>query len=113
MGTRLRQIIVEIVHQGDAAGVSMGQIVDELVRQGYDEAAVELAIWQLMQERRLTPNGFVCRIVKRRNEDGHVHRARTYEFLLVPWAPERDRQLEFELDPGAAPQSDGDRGPTR
>lgn len=95
---QLRQLLVDLAREGGEDGVTMGSMVDALVDQGHDAGSVEMAIWQLMQERHLTPNGFVCRVVKRRDEDGQPQRARTYEFLLVPWSPDRDRQLDLDLE---------------
>jgi hypothetical protein len=99
----------------------MGKIVDRLVADGAPEQEVELAIWNLIQRRRITPNGFVCRKVRKPTQDGGGLETRTYEFVLIPWSPALDAQLELDLhgvdgkgsngarpsDPGVAPSHPG------
>ena len=75
-------------------GVGMGELVDRLEARGHRDRDVEQAIWQLMQERRITPNGFVCRLLKTK-APGRSRRSRTYEFTLIPWSAERDAQLDL------------------
>jgi hypothetical protein len=48
-----------------------------------------------LSHRRLTPCGFVRRTV--RKSQGRSTQ-RIYEFLLAPWSPELDGQLELELE---------------
>ncbi|MCA9692631.1 MAG: hypothetical protein R3A51_08480 [Nannocystaceae bacterium] len=82
----------------DPRGSPMGVIVDALVRRGFRAEVVELAIWGMMARRQLTPSGFVCRFVRRRDAVGELVQVRSYEFLLVPWAADMDRQLELAVD---------------
>lgn len=84
--------------RGAPRGVSMGVIVDDLATQGHDAEEVERAVWRLLGVRRLTPSGFVCRVVRRRVDSGAAKQARTYEFLLIPWSPEMDRQLDLGIE---------------
>lgn len=70
----------------------MGVVVDTLEHNGYAPEDVEQEIWAMLAARRLTPSGFVCRKV--RNTPGATP-ARTYEFLLMPWSPKLDGQLEL------------------
>lgn len=74
----------------------MGAIVDALVADGANEREVELAVWGLIQARHLTPHGFVCRTVRSANGG----ESRTYEFVLIPWSPALDDQLELDLGQG-------------
>jgi len=105
MGDELQDEILGLLDTSEARAkgfVTMGEIVDRLVVQGHEEAEVERHIWSLLEQRRLTPNGYVCRVMKRRLEDGMIHR-RAYEFTLVAWDPELDKQLDLH----------GSRGPER
>lgn len=90
MSPSLHTAVLELVGQADAAGLAMGAIVDQLVRAGNKEAEVEAAIWQLLQDRQLTPSGYVRRKLRVRGEDGKPASARSYEFMLVAWSHERD-----------------------
>ena len=76
------------------AGAAMGALVDALVERGHRAEAVEQAIWRLLGERRLTPSGFVCRTMQRR-QGAATTTGRAYELLLAPWSPEQDQQLEL------------------
>ena len=76
----------------------MGFVVDALEKRGHEPEHVEQTVWQLLQLRRLTPNGYVCRVVRRGQRQGPPLRLRTYDFLMIPWSPEQDRQLELELE---------------
>ena len=98
MSATLHAAIVERATRAGAGGAVMGALVDELVREGFDVDAIERGIWELLAARRLTPAGFVCRVVQRRGPAGTPVRARAYEPLLLPWSPERD---------GAEPDGDG------
>ncbi len=89
--------IVEQAGQAGARGVPMGQIVDALVGRGHTVESIEQGIWALLGHRRLTPAGFVCRIVRRRDAFGEQVQARSYELLLAPWSAEQDRQLDLGL----------------
>ncbi|MGB1698399.1 MAG: hypothetical protein ACPHRO_00505, partial [Nannocystaceae bacterium] len=75
--------------------VTMGQIVDRLVVLGHEEAEVEQEVWSLIRSRRLTPNGYVRRLMKRQVSDGAIHR-RAYEFTLIAWDPALDQQLDLQ-----------------
>ena len=100
MGEQFSEAIVEQAGKAGERGVAMGQIVDAMVGLGHGVEAVEQAIWELMASRRLTPSGFVCRIVKRRDAFGEPVQARSYELLLAPWSAEQDRQLDLGLPRG-------------
>ena len=90
------QFQAEILEQAGRAGdrgVPMGQIVDAMVGLGHGVEAVEQEIWALMATRRLTPSGYVCRIVRRRDAFGEPVQARSYELLLAPWSAEQSRAI--------------------
>lgn len=93
----LYQAILEHAGRDGARGVAMGPIVDALVGVGFAAEAVEEAIWSLLGERRLTPSGFVCRQLRRRDAFGESVQSRCYEVMLAPWSSELDDQLELEL----------------
>jgi hypothetical protein len=93
----IQQAVADRVDQAGSAGISMGALVDALVADGATETESEQAIWGLMQARRLTPNGYVRRVIRRREGD-HQHEHRTYEFVLVAWTPDQDRQLDLDID---------------
>jgi hypothetical protein len=97
MSDPLQDAVLSLVEAHDQSGVTMGKIVDRLVADGGNEQDVELAIWRLIQRRRLTPNGFVCRKVRKSNQGGGEVETRTYEFVLIPWSPALDAQLELDL----------------
>ena len=94
MPDAMQQTVLALVEAHADSGVTMGKIVDLLVADGGDEQAIEMAIWQLIQRRRLTPNGFVCRKVRKPSLGAET---RTYEFVLIPWSPALDAQLELDL----------------
>jgi hypothetical protein len=98
MASPLAQSVLELATRAGEGGVAMGTIVDALERDGFAAEEVEREIWSLLERRRLTPCGFVCRTIRRRADDGGSLRARVYEFLLVPWSAEMDQQLELGLD---------------
>lgn len=97
MGDEFRETLLGRAGKAGDRGVAMGQLVDEMVGLGHDVEAVEQAIWALLGCRALTPSGFVCRIVRRRDAFGEVVQARSYELMLTPWSAERDRQLDLDL----------------
>jgi hypothetical protein len=97
MAESVAQAVLRVVEAGGEQGVAMGKIVDELVNEGWEEKEVESAIWHLMQHRRLTPNGFVARTLKKRSLTGNSTE-RVYEFVLIPWSPALDRQLDFKFE---------------
>ena len=76
----------------------MGSIVDRLEGQGFSAGEIETAIWHLLERRRLTPSGFVCRTFRRRDANGSSASSRVYEFMLVPWSIGLDQQLELRLE---------------
>lgn len=95
MGTSLARAILELAEQAGSQGAAMGAIVDALEGRGLAVSDIEHEIWTLMSQRRLTPSGFICRALRRQGNKGATKRA--YEFLLVPWSPELDGQLELKL----------------
>lgn len=105
MSSYLHAAIRELAERYEPQGVPMGVIVDTLTGEGFEATSIEAEIWGMLASRRLTPCGYVCRKVRRRDETGENVLARTYEFLLVPWSPDMDRQLE--LDISAAQESPG------
>jgi hypothetical protein len=98
MASPLTDAVLELAEQAGTGGVAMGAIVDALEGRGFAAAHVELEIWRLLELRRLTPNGFVCRTIRRKGADGAGARARIYEFMLVPWSPALDAQLDLGLE---------------
>ena len=95
MSTSLARTILELAEQAGTQGISMGSIVDTLEARGHAASDIEYEIWSLMSKRRLTPSGFICRSLRRQGRNNATERA--YEFLLVPWSPHLDGQLELEL----------------
>lgn len=98
MASPLQDAIVELAEQAGPTGVAMGSVVDTLEAQGFAPAIVEREIWSLLERRRLTPNGFVCRTLRRRGADGRAATSRVYEFMLVPWSAALDAQLDLALE---------------
>jgi hypothetical protein len=90
--------ILELAENAGSQGMAMGTLVDRLEGQGFSAAEVETEIWHLLERRRLTPCGFVCRTIRRRDGNGEPARVRMYEFMLVPWSVGLDQQLELHLD---------------
>jgi hypothetical protein len=100
---QLQAAVLTVVERHADTGVTMGKIVDRLVADGAPEQEVELAIWGLIQARRMTPNGFVCRKVRKPSQDGNGSQTRAYEFVLIPWSPALDAQLELDLGGASKP----------
>ncbi|MBC8066856.1 MAG: hypothetical protein IAG13_00865 [Deltaproteobacteria bacterium] len=100
MPSPLTDAILDLAEQAGAAGIAMGTIVDTLEPRGFVAEHVEREIWSLLERRRLTPNGFVCRTFRRHSPDGAATRARVYEFVLVPWSAALDHQLDLGLEAG-------------
>ena len=98
MPSPLTDAILELAEQAGATGIAMGTIVDALEPRGFAAEHVEREIWALLERRRLTPNGFVCRTFKRRGPDGAATRSRVYEFVLVAWSAALDHQLDLGLE---------------
>lgn len=92
----IEQAIADRVEQEGPRGIPMGALVDALVAAGATESEAEQAIWLLMQRRHLTPNGYVRRVLRRGEGDLRAEH-RTYEFVLVSWTPDMDRQLDSTL----------------
>ena len=109
MSDPLADAVLSLVDAHAEAGVTMGKLVDKLVADGGNEQEIELVIWQLIQQRRLTPAGFVCRKVRKPNGNGNGNgtETRTYEFVLVPWSPALDAQLELDLGEAEPPRDIG------
>jgi hypothetical protein len=109
MSEALEATILSIVQRAGPRGITMGRIVDRVVADGGDERAAENQVWELLQERRLTPHGFACRTLRKSGAGGSSPEYRSYEFVLIAWSPERDRQLDLVLDEGQgdAPGNDG------
>ena len=101
MSEELKAAVLALVEQHADEGVTMGAIVDRLVADGAEEQEVELAVWGLIQRRRLTPHGFVVRKVRKASQTGGRAASRTYEFVLIPWSPALDAQLELDLGSGS------------
>ncbi len=97
MPSPVAEAILEIAAESEPGGVTIGTVVDRLEGEGHAVELVEQALWKLLEQRRLTPCGYVCRKVRRRDPMGEVERARSYELLFIPWSEELDRQLELQL----------------
>ena len=104
----ISQAILEHADGAGTRGVAMGQLVDALVGRGYTPEAVEQAIWTLLGARRLTPSGFLCRQLRRRDPFGEMVQTRCYELLLAPWSSELDHQLDLDLATDEAEVDDED-----
>lgn len=98
MTSLVERAALEAVERAGEGGAPMGSVVDELVGAGFEEGEVEGAIWQLLQARRLTPHGFVARVLRR----GSRHQ-RVYEFVLIPWSAALDRQLDMRFSGDGEP----------
>lgn len=96
-GSLDQRIIDHLLDAGDE-GATMGSIVDFFVGEGNDENSVEASLWRLLELRRITPHGYVRRVLRTGPGDGGLRRS--YELVLRPWAPELDAQLDLELDAG-------------
>lgn len=101
------ETILEAAGKAGSRGVAMGQLVDEMVGLGHAPEAVEGAIWELLGARRLTPSGFVCRMLRRRDAFGEQAQARCYELMLAPWSSELDDQLDLDLGHGREDMAGG------
>ena len=93
MADALSTEILDLVETHGAKGMPMGAVVDHAVAQGHEVETAEAAVWELLQRRRLTPNGFVAREIKRKAGG----KTRIYEFTLVAWSPALDAQLDLRL----------------
>jgi hypothetical protein len=97
MSGALTGAVLQLAEEAGGQGIPMGALVDALESRGYAARDVELEIWELLSGRRLTPSGFVCRTISRRTTGEERATIRVYEFLLVPWSPKLDQQLELPL----------------
>jgi len=97
MSSAVTLAILELAERFEPSGVTMGRIVDSLEGEGFAPEAVEQELWGLLAMRRLTPCGYVCRKVRRRDALGEIEQARSYELLFIPWSEDLDRQLELKL----------------
>jgi hypothetical protein len=100
MSVAVAVAILELAERFEPGGVTMGRIVDTLEGEGYRAELVEQELWRLLAQRRLTPCGYVCRKVRRRDPVGELEQARSYELLLIPWSQDLDRQLELLIVDG-------------
>ncbi len=91
----IQALVLELAEQAGPKGISMGHIVDQLAGAGHQTDAVERAIWELLGRRRLTPVGYVRRVLRRRGDNDRLISSRSYEFLLIPWSADLDKQLEI------------------
>src|SRR5262245_60212285 len=92
--------ILELAERFEPGGITMGRIVDTLEGEGFRPELVEQQRVRMLAQRRLTPCGYVCRKVRRRDGVGELEQARSYELLLIPWSQDLDRQLELQLVEG-------------
>lgn len=102
MPSAVAAAILDLAEQCEPTGVTMGRIVDALEGQGFAPGLVEQELWALLARRRLTPCGYVCRKVRRRDALGELEQVRSYELLFIPWSEDLDRQLELRLLEGEA-----------
>ncbi|MCX4241724.1 hypothetical protein [Paraliomyxa miuraensis] len=100
MSSVVATAILELAESTAPGGVTMGRIVDTLEGQGFAPEVVEQELWRLLALRKLTPCGYVCRKVRRRDGVGELEQARSYELLFIPWSEDLDRQLELRLAEG-------------
>ncbi len=97
MTSPVTQAVLQIAAESEPNGVTMGTVVDTLEGEGHSVDLIERTLWDLLAQRRLTPCGYVCRKVRRRDPMGEPVRARSYELLFIPWSEELDRQLDLQL----------------
>ena len=100
MSAAVAAAILELAERFEPGGVTMGRIVDTLEGEGFRAELVEQELWRMLAQRRLTPCGYVCRKVRRRDPLGELESARSYELLLIPWSQDLDHQLELQLVEG-------------
>lgn len=86
----LREHLLNLVEAAGSRGITMGALIDRVDAEGFAVQAAELEVWQLLATREITPQGFVCRVVRSRHRQ-----RRSYELLLIRWSPEQDRQLDL------------------
>ena len=99
-GSLDQQILDQLKASGDE-GLSMGALVDAFVDRGVDLEAVESSIWRLMELRRMTPHGYIRRVLRTSGPQAESRTRHCYELILRPWSPELDAQLDLGLDPTA------------
>ena len=91
----LDQRIVDHLEAAGDAGLAMGALVDHFVEEGEEEEQIEGSIWRLLEQRRVTPHGYVRRVLR---TGGEGKARRSYELVLRPWSRELDAQLDLTLD---------------
>ena len=79
--------ILTLAASSGPKGLAMGTIVDRLVTDGYEEAALELRIWFLLNSGQLRPMGFIRRIYKVGDAARGPIRRRGYELMLSGESP--------------------------
>ena len=99
MSGSLDQRIVDHLEAAGDAGVAMGAIVDHFVQEGFEEDPVEACLWRMLELRRITPHGYVRRMLRAAPAGGEGRMRRCYELVLRPWSPELDAQLDLGLEP--------------
>jgi hypothetical protein len=97
MSAALSQAILDLAEAAGSLGIAMGSVVDLLEAQGFAPGEVEREIWTMLERRRLTPTGFVCRTIRKKGAGG-ASQTRVYEFMLVPWSAALDQQLDLGLE---------------
>jgi hypothetical protein len=97
MGEPLEQAVYEVLTRHGETGMAMGALVDEVLADGGRDEAVEMAIWHLLEQGRVVPSGFVCRIVRKRDAAGKPFNLRTYELMLTCTPADRS-QLPLDLE---------------
>jgi hypothetical protein len=100
MSSAVATAILELAACFEPGGITMWRIVDVLEGRGLRPQLVENELWQMLARRQLTPCGYICRKVRRRDALGEFEQARSYELLLIPWSEDLDRQLELKLAEG-------------
>ena len=99
-GSLVQQILDRLVEAGDD-GLAMGALVDAFVDRGEEVEQIEASIWRLMELRKMTPHGYIRRVLRTSSAQGESRTRHCYELVLRPWAPELDAQLDLTLDPTA------------
>jgi hypothetical protein len=99
-GSLDQQILDHLEASGDD-GLAMGALVDAFADRGEEVDTVEASIWRLLELRRMTPHGYIRRVLRSPGSKGESRTRHCYELILRPWSPELDAQLDLALDPTA------------